>query len=173
MKQEKKYMTTNTAGSAVRRKDGYLLMNLLLFLFLPLLSMISELYFEHRYFTWALIGKWIIFWAVGIRLFTAGISQSSNPAFTARIFNMSTVESYVVIRELGFSNIALGVIGILSAINDCWRSIAAISGCLFFGLAGIQHLLKKPDTGNEVIAMTGDLFVFTVLILYLVFTISF
>ncbi len=115
-----------------------------------------------------LIGKWFVFWTTGIRLFTAGISQSSNPAFTARIFKMKTLESYIVIRELGFANISLGVMGILSVINDHWRILAAITGCLFFGLAGIQHLFKKSDSTNEIIAMIGDLFVMIILLSYLI-----
>ncbi len=73
----------------------------------------------------------------------------------------------MVIRELGFANVSLGVIGILSLINDSWRTLAAISGSLFFGLAGVQHLFKKSVSLNEVVAMIGDLFVLIILILYL------
>lgn len=161
--------TIDTAG--VRRKfDSFLLMNISILCVLPLLSVTGEVIFEHESFTWMLVGKWFVFWATGIRLFTAGISQSTNPAFTARIFKMKTQESYTVIRELGFANISLGVTGILSVINDQWRIPAAISGCMFFGLAGIQHIFKKPDSTHEMIAMTGDLFVFILLLSYLIST---
>ena len=136
-------------------------------LVLPLLSIGGEIIFEHESFTWMLIGKWFVFWATGIRLFTAGISQSTNPSFTGRIFKMKTQESFVVIRELGFANISLGVMGILSVINDHWRILAAITGSLFFGLAGIQHLFKKSGSTNEIIALIGDLFVMVVLLSFL------
>lgn len=31
---------------------------------------------------WFLIGKWFVFWAIGIRLFIAGFRQSLHPEFT-------------------------------------------------------------------------------------------
>ncbi len=163
----------------VRRssKNGnyvYLIMNILLLFILPLLSIASECIIEKESMDWTLIGKWFIFWAIGIRLFTAGIKQSSNPEFTAvKIFKMKSSESFVVIRELGFANIALGVMGILSVINGNWRILAAITGGLFFGFAGIQHLFKKPDSSNELIAMVYDLVVLLMIVLYLIFTLLF
>ena len=152
----------------------YLIMNILLLFILPLLSIASECIVEKESMDWILIGKWFIFWAIGIRLFTAGIKQSSNPEFTAvKIFKMKSSESFVVIRELGFANIALGVMGILSVINSNWRILAAITGGLFFGLAGIQHLFKRPDSRNELIAMLYDLIVLLIIVLYLIFTLFF
>ncbi len=164
---------------SVRRssKNGdfiYLIMNILLLFILPLLSIASECIVEKESMDWTLIGKWFIFWAIGIRLFTAGIKQSSNPEFTAvKIFKMRSSESFVVIRELGFANIALGVMGILSVINSNWRILAAFTGGLFFGLAGIQHAFKKPDSRNELIAMLYDLMVLLIICLYLIFTLIF
>ena len=59
------------------------------------------------------IGKWFIFYAAGWRLFIAGIRQAINPAFTAKeIFHFTGVESFPVIKELGFANICLGLTGI-------------------------------------------------------------
>jgi hypothetical protein len=155
---------------ATRKNYGYLLMNSSLVFILPLLSVVGEHRIEHSPVNWDLLGKWFVFWAIGIRLFTAGIKQASNPEFTAtNIFRLTTRESYVVIRELGFANISLGVMGILSVINDNWRLIAAISGGIFFGLAALQHFLKKPDSQNEGIAMLYDLIVFFVTLFYLIF----
>jgi hypothetical protein len=152
------------------KKNSFLLMNVLLLGVLPALSTTAEHIFEHEGYNWQLLGKWFIFWALGIRLFTAGISQASNPAFTARIFRMKYEESFVVIRELGFANISLGVMGILSVIHNDWRLLAAIAGGLFFGIAGIQHLFKKPDSRNEVIALFYDLSVLLFIVLYIIFT---
>ena len=153
---------------------AFLIMNILLLFILPLLSIVSEFILEKETLDWTLIGKWFIFWAIGIRLFTAGIKQSSNPEYTAgKIFNMKSSESFVVIRELGFANIALGVMGILSVINSNWRILAAITGGLFFGLAGIQHLFKKPDSRNELIAMLYDIIVLLIILLFLAFSLIF
>ena len=60
--------------------------------------------------------------------------------------------------------------GILSLLKTDWTEIAAIAGGLFFGLAGLLHVLKKPGSTNEVIAMISDLFIFLIIILYLLFT---
>jgi hypothetical protein len=165
-----KTIEMETTKIQARKNSGYLWMNLLLLIILPVFSVAGECFFEHESFGWQLVGKWFIFWVVGIRLFTAGISQASNPGFTARIFKMKTQESFIVIRELGFANISLGVMGILSVINNDWRLLAAIGGGLFLGIAGIQHLFKKPDSQNEFIAMFYDLTALLIIFLYLVFT---
>ncbi len=156
------------------KNSSYLILNILLLFILPALSVMAEVIVEKESPDWLLIGKWFIFWAVGIRLFTAGIKQSSNPEFTAvKIFQMKTAESFVVIRELGFANIALGIMGILSVINTNWRVLAAVIGGIFFGLAGLQHLFKKPDSTNELIAMFYDITVLLVVLIYLSVTIIF
>jgi hypothetical protein len=62
-----------------------------------------------------LFGKWFIFSAVGLRLLTAGIKQTSDPAFTAKeIFHINNTEALPIVRELGFANICFGLIGIVS-----------------------------------------------------------
>ncbi len=149
----------------------YLISVLLFMLVLPVTSILGEWQFYHSQPGWALIGKWLVFWAVGVRLFIAGIRQVTKPAFTAKeIFNISGTESLVIIKELGFANICFGLIGMLSLIKPAWCQPAAITGGLYFGLAGIQHLFKKPDSNNEVIALVSDLYIFVLLLLYLIFT---
>jgi hypothetical protein len=172
MGQLMKYGTIEMA--TVKKKNYFFfLMNIFLLFILPILSISAEIIFEHEILDWTLVGKWFIFWAIGIRLFTAGINQASNPGFTARIFQMKTQEGLVVIKELGFANISMGIMGILSVINNSWRPLAAVVGGLYLGLAGFQHLFKKPDSRNEVIAMFYDLCVFVLILFYLVFTIFF
>ncbi|HMF70608.1 MAG TPA: DUF6790 family protein, partial [Flavitalea sp.] len=108
------------------------------------------------------------------RLFTAGIKQASDPEFTAReIFRFTSRESFVVIRELGFANIAMGAMGILSVINDHWRLLTAITTCIFFGLAALQHFSKKPESVNEMIALLYDIIVFIALLLFSIISFPF
>jgi hypothetical protein len=166
MEQHIKY-GMQTATRSGKKNYGFLIINIFLSIILPLLSILWDHYYELEPAGWSLIGKWFIFYAVGIRLFTAGISQASNPAFTGRILHLKSRESFVIIRELGFANISLGVMGILSVLNNNWRVPAAIAGGLFLGLAGILHLFKKPATQNEMIAMCYDLFVTMVIVFYL------
>ena len=136
---------------------AYLMMNIGLLLILPFASLITESFLEKMPMSPGLFVKWFIFWAAGIRLFTAGIKQASNPEFTAtKIFRLLKPETYVIIRELGFANIALGVMGILSLLNDSWRILAAISCSIFFGLAAVQHSLRETFGDNELTATLYD-----------------
>ncbi|MCA0010550.1 hypothetical protein LB561_03015 [Mesorhizobium sp. B292B1B] len=118
-----------------------------------------------------LIGKWFVFWAVGTRLLLAGMRQMANPAFTAdTIFGIKDKAAEVIVRELGFGNFAIGVLGAVSLLNRDWVVPAAMSGGLFYGLAGALHLHKGGRNTNENIAMISDLFIFVVLAFFLAAT---
>jgi hypothetical protein len=118
-----------------------------------------------------LIGKWFVFWGVGTRLLLAGIRQMANPAFTAgTIFGIKDKAAEVIVRELGFGNFAMGVLGAVSLLNREWVVPAAIAGGLFYGLAGALHTRNGDRNTNGNIAMISDLFIFVVLALYLAAT---
>ncbi len=156
----------------VRSKPSLYLVSILLFMFiLPVSFIVFQLLVPKIPLTWSLIGKWFLFWSVGVRLFVAGVRQITNPGFTARrIFQIQGQESYTVIRELGMANISLGIAAMLSLFKTSWSAPVAFIGALFFGLAGIQHVLKKPESNNELIALVSDLFIFCLLAFYLLFT---
>jgi hypothetical protein len=79
---------------------SYLAIVVLLMLVLPLASLLIET----REPGLALVGKWWTFWAIGVRLFTAGLRQVAKPAFTAEvIFHATSADSHVVVRELGIA----------------------------------------------------------------------
>jgi hypothetical protein len=133
-------------------------------LVLPLGSIATARFFGSSDDLWALAGKWFVFWAVGVRLLTAGIKQAAQPAFTAaHIFGIAGSESHVIVRELGFANICMGMAGVASLIVTSWRTAAAFTGGLYFGLAGVMHLIKGASTRLERIALISDLFIFGVL----------
>jgi hypothetical protein len=149
----------------------YLINVLVVMLILPVVSIAVECLIHSSIFGWVLIGKWFVFWAIGVRLFTAGIRQVAKPAFTAQeIFHINNEESFVIVKELGFANICIGLVGILSLHNIEWCHLAAIGGGLYFGLAGLQHVIKKPASTNETIALISDVLLFGLMALYLVFT---
>jgi len=150
----------------------YLINVLATMLILPLACLLTEMIGKKTLISWALIGKYFIFWAIGVRLFIAGCKQSLQPRFTAEhIFNIRDSEgSLAIVRELGFANICMGVMGILSLFRSDWRPVAAITGALYFGLAGLQHVFRKAASRNEIIAKLSDLFIFGVALLYLFFT---
>jgi len=80
--------------------------------------------------------------------------------------NAKATHSYPVIRELGFANICMGTLAILSIFRPDWQMPAAITGGLYFGFAGLLHLVKKPESGNEAIALVSDLYIFVFTLVY-------
>ncbi len=151
-----------------------LIRTLLLTFILPVCSILIEFTVKKIPVDPALIGKWFIFWGFGVRLFIAGILQLFRPGLTAvRIYNLRNAKSFAIIKELGVVNISLGAMGIFSLFNSEGRPIAAISGCIFFGLATIGHFFRKPDTGNGIMSLVTDLLLFSVILLYLFFTLFF
>jgi hypothetical protein len=111
-----------------------------------------------------LVGTWFVFWAVGIRLLLAGIRQIVQPRYTAKtILGIESDDSLVLVRELGFANVAIGCIGAASLVVDGWWKPAAIAGAIFYGLAGINHTRHPGRNRLQNIAMVSDLFIAVVL----------
>jgi hypothetical protein len=114
-------------------------------------------------------GRWFGFWTVGTRLLLAGLRQAIRPEFTAeRIFDIKGKEPLPIVQELGFANIAMGVLGTLSIIGIHWIAPSAIVGAIFYGCAGVKHITRKSKNGNEMIATISDMFAAVVLVLYLI-----
>jgi hypothetical protein len=115
------------------------------------------------------IGRWFVFWAVGIRLFIAGLRQVIQPRFTAEeIFGIRDPASFPIVRELGFANLSMGVLGICSLFRGGWIVPAAMVGGLYYGLAGIGHIFSKSKNAKEYMAMFSDGFAFLVLAVFVV-----
>jgi hypothetical protein len=140
----------------------------LLLLILPAASVAIEAMLYPRAFGLILlIGKWLVFWAVGIRLFLAGARQVIQPQFTAeKIFNIHDQSSLPIVREVGFGNLSMGALGICSIFHAGWVLPAAIVGGLYYGLAGIGHAMQKTRNAKRNIAMLSDEFVFLVLLMF-------
>ena len=135
----------------------------------PVASILVELFVtEKSHDTWETIGKWFIFWAIGVRALTAGISQSLNPGFTASLLQVDE-SSFVVIRELGFANTCMGLTGVISLFVPAWRNPAGFCVGLFLGIAGVLHITRIAEGINarETIAMISDLGAFLVVAAYL------
>jgi hypothetical protein len=119
--------------------------------------------------TLAVIGTWFVFWAIGVRLFTAGVRQVIKPSLTSEgILGIPGREAWLLVRELGFANIATGSIGILSLWNAGWRPAAALSGGLFLVAAGVLHAIKKHRDTEENVAMVSDLAIGLLMLVYVV-----
>jgi hypothetical protein len=150
----------------------YLYIVVLLMGVLPLFSVFVEAFAGGAHAdTLHLVGKWFVFWSVGVRLFLAGLRQSVQPRYTAeKIFELEKDAPLHVIQELGFANISIGLLGLVSLANREWCIPAAATGATFYCLAGFKHLKSKNRNSLQNVAMISDLFVFCVLAVYLAAT---
>jgi hypothetical protein len=147
----------------------YLASIILLMAVFPIASIRIEAYLRGSPDLLFLIGKWFVFWGVGVRLALAGLKQISNPSFTAEtIFGIKDPRALIVVQELGFANLSIGLLGLLSLRYPEWVMAAAITGGLFYGLTGFKHLTKGDRKNIENIAMISDLWIFAVLAAYII-----
>ena len=147
----------------------YFITVILLLLIFPVISVITEAALSHHSQSiMFLIGKWFVFWAVGVRLFIAGVRQVTQPRFTAQeIFRIRDPGSFPIVREIGFGNLSMGTLGICCLFDTDWIVPAAIVGGLYYGLAGAGHVGQKSKNTKEYTAMISDGFVFVVLLMFL------
>ncbi|HTY57195.1 MAG TPA: DUF6790 family protein [Bacteroidota bacterium] len=152
----------------------FILMIIALMFVFPALSILVEMaVFRSDAGFVFLMGKWFVFWGVGIRLFSAGLRQSLQPRFTAeQIFGISDPEPRAIVRELGFANLSIGVLGIISLLNGMWILPSAIAGGVFYGLAGAQHAVSHGRNRLENAAMISDIFMCIVLVFFCCATFS-
>jgi hypothetical protein len=141
---------------------------LLLLLIFPLASIALEaIRFGHRITDMSLIGEWFVFWAVGIRLFIAGLRQVFQPSFTAvEIFEIHEPKAFAIVRELGFANLSIGLLGLGSLWHKESLIPAAVAGGLYYGLAGLGHVPRPHKNAKEHTAMVSDGFAFLVLLAF-------
>jgi hypothetical protein len=157
---------TNNPSPKINK--SYIFGVLALILLFPAISILAEwLLDRNQSISFAMTGKWFIFYAVGFRLLIAGLRQITNPSFTAKdIFHIHDDVSYPIVRELGFANCCFGLVGIISLFLPSWRIVSAFASGLFYGIAGLNHLIKKSAGPNETFAMISDIFIFLVLFMY-------
>jgi hypothetical protein len=143
----------------------YLASIALLLLILPAGCVIVEaLWFGSSTDLLLLVGKWLVFWAVGARLFLAGVRQVLRPQITAeQIFAIKDSAALPIMREVGFGNLAMGTLGLATLTVPAWTMPAAVVGGLYYGLAGAGHLLRGERNFAGQAAMISDFLVFAVL----------
>jgi hypothetical protein len=113
----------------------------------------------------ALVGKWFVFWMVGVRLFLAGVRQIVQPQYTAeKILGIKDRDATLIVRELGIANTAIGSVAVSSLFFRDWEFPIALVGTIFYALAGINHITDKHRNKLQSFAMATDLFAAAVLL---------
>jgi len=110
-----------------------------------------------------IIENWFIFWSIGIRLFTAGLMQIFNPIYTANLLQLN-LNDFIVIRELGLSNISIGLLGILSYFKHGLQKYVCLYILIFFSGASIIHITRLLQYANydEIITLITNIFIIIV-----------
>jgi hypothetical protein len=140
-----------------------------LMLALPLISIVAQIILTdhgalHGAAYLAVVAKWYVFWAVGVRLSLAGLRQIIQPRYTAEtILGLKSAESLFFVRELGFANVAMGSVGIASLLAPSWVMPAAMLGAIYYGLAGVNHCFHRGRNTLQNVALVSDLFAAAVL----------
>lgn len=152
---------------------GYVIYISFVMFIAPLCCILGEVYYRSEQTnvlntTW----KWFIFWAIGIRLTTAGTSQVLNPAFTAGILQLSE-SAHIIIKELGFANLLMGGLAILTLSFPSFRMAATVGG-LYLGAAGILHIFRGIEHVNlkEATALISDLWAFLIVLTYYLYNLT-
>ena len=147
---------------------------ILLMIALPLICIITEHLISAEPIDPVLIGKWFMFWGMGVQLFLTGLL-----GYLA--LRIASLKNWTDTRTAYFSgigdskllNIAVGVLAMLSLYFNRFREATAIAGGIFFGLRAFGRLIRKSDLGGESLLILSDLFLFCMILLYLFFIIFF
>jgi hypothetical protein len=135
---------------------------------LPLLSIAIDIHRFPDSDLSLLLGKWFVFWGIGVRLLLAGLSQITRPSFTARdILGIEAPGATKLVTELGTANVAMGLIGTVSLWWTSWTAAAALAGGVFLAVAGIEHARASRRTSKETVAMITDVLVALAALIYL------
>jgi hypothetical protein len=95
----------------------------------------------------------------------AGARQVLKPELTAQgILGTSDLGALLIVRELGFANLAIGIVGLLALVFHAFVLPAAIYACIFYGAAGALHVGTLARGRNETVAMISDLWMAVVLV---------
>ena len=151
----------------------YRLLIILLMVVLPIAGVVFDLVRTAGTIDlWSSIGNWFVFWAVGVRLFTAGVSQIFRPQFTSQsILGTRNSGADQIVQELGFANVAMGAVGLVATLwLPDWIVPAALAGAIFLGLAGFRHVAKKNKNPMEALDTYTDIFGCVVLAAFLTVT---
>ncbi|HMO73967.1 MAG TPA: hypothetical protein PKD99_01710 [Sphingopyxis sp.] len=144
---------------------------LLTMLVLPLASILIERRMHGSAELWELVCKWFLFWGAGVRLFLAGVRQIARPDLTATgMFGVTDERAFLFVQELGFWNLTIGLLCMVTLKRPDWRAPMGIAAMLFYALAGTKHALSAGRGFSADVAMISDLAMAALLLACLIAT---
>jgi hypothetical protein len=147
----------------------YFIIVILTTIILPIGSAITHKFVDPLANPLFIAALWYVFWAGGVRLLLAGLRQTFQPGFTlTKIFEIDHKPSEHIVQELGFANLAISVICLVTPLKQFQFFVpaAATVAGIFYGLAGVKHVFSGHRNAQRTLAMVTDLIVFAVLATY-------
>ena len=135
-------------------------------LVLPILSIIFNLIINYRKNIveniYEIIGKWFIFWALGIRLVIAGLMQLFNPIYTNNLLQLN-LNDFIIIQELGLANFSIGLLCIISFFKKLLQKYVCLYMFIFFIGASTLHIIRiKNINFDELITLVTNIILIVV-----------
>ena len=130
-------------------------------LVLPIISIVINLIINNRKNNseniFEIIGKWFIFWSLGVRLIIAGLMQIFNPIYTNNLLQLS-LNDFIIIRELGLANFSIGLLCTISYFKKSLQKYVCIYMFIFFTGASILHIIRIENINfDELISLITDI----------------
>lgn len=135
---------------------------------LPFAAMCIEAVGSKGQLSVAVVAKWFLFFAVGIRFMLGGIRQAIGAKRkTGEIFYIEKKQCCPIVKELGFANLSLGVVAAISLVIPSWRVVSAFSSCLYYGAAAVSYFFMKRASANETFIMISNSCISLILLILL------
>ena len=111
-----------------------------------------------------IVGKWMVFFAVGTRFLWIGGRQLLRPrASSAREFGVIHEDAARIMRTLALANLSFGLLGLVSLFNAEWIVPAALLGAFYYGFLAAHDFATKGKNLNGYLSTGSNAFVCLVL----------
>lgn len=151
-----------------KRKNVYALIIICLTFILPILFTIIEWFTGSVWILSDTFYKWFVFFALGLRLFSAGLTQLFKPTYTLHtVFKINDIKSAALVQELGVHNALIGFALMSMIVMPGYRDILTSIGAAYFGIAGLLHATRKEKAFNQYVAMMADLVIAVITLFFL------
>lgn len=113
----------------------------------------------------AACSKWFVFWMIGFSALATGVMQVFVPDYTAGLLGVET-SGMIIISELGFANIAMGLFALISLGKKELRRPAALTYGFYILGCTLLHITRLNEMGTgELISLGADVWMIIVVIL--------
>ena len=106
--------------------------------------------------------KWLVLWVIGVGALITGLMQALNPEYTANLLQIEA-NDFIIIKELGYSQIGMGILGLLSIKSSYYKKASAIVYGLFIFGCTLNHFTRiSIVSAGEIVSIVSDIWIVAV-----------